>query len=190
MTDTEILTLLKDEGERSSNLAFKAIYQRVFPMIKKLVLDSGGSEDEALDILQDTSLVFYKNVSADKYKSNSSISTYIYAIARNLWYMHLRKQKKMPRKESVESVEIIEITEDHNKELENIRLVEEFFSKLDEGCQRLLKMYYYQNMSMKQIMDAFGLGSEQSTRTKKFRCMKKLEGLFKAYKIEKGSFNL
>ncbi len=190
MNDAEILSLLKENKEKSSNRAFTAIYQQVFPMIKRLVFDSGGSEEQALDVFQDTSMIFYTNVTSDKYKSNSTISTYLYSIARNQWFVQLKKEKRMPHGGAIEEMEISDIADEENTELETIKMVEKFFKKLDDSCQQLLKMYYYQNKNMKQIMESFGLGSEQAAKTKKFRCMKKLEGLFKSYKINKDSFNL
>ena len=91
---------------------------------------------------------------------------------------------------SIEDLEIGQAAEEDHAELDMIRIVEKFFTKLDQGCQRLLRMYYYDSKSMKQIMADFGLGSEQAAKTKKFRCMKKLEGLFAAHQIKKDSFNL
>ncbi|MEL6558483.1 MAG: sigma-70 family RNA polymerase sigma factor [Bacteroidota bacterium] len=190
MKDTEILALLKEENDKSSNVAFRAIYQQVFPLIRRMVLDTGGSEEQALDTFQDTSLIFFNNVTADRYKSNSTISTYLYSIARNQWFVQLKKEKRLPRGGSVSDVDISDVNTEENQELETTKIVERFFNKLDDGCQQLLKMYYYDNKSMKQIMESFNLGSEQAAKTKKFRCMKKLQGLFKSYRIDRNSFNI
>lgn len=190
LKDAEILALLKEENDKSSNVAFRAIYKQVFPLIRGMVLDTGGSEEQALDIFQDTSLIFFNNVTSGRYKGNSTISTYLYSIARNQWFVQLKKEKRLPRGGSVSEIDISDVSAEDNRELETIKIIEQFFNKLDDGCQRLLKMYYYDNKSMKQIMESFNLGSEQAAKTKKFRCMKKLEGLFKSYRIDRNSFNI
>jgi len=172
------------------DIALRAIYKQTFPMVKKLILDNNGREEEVLDIFQDTVLIFFNNVSADRYKGNSTISTYLYGIARNQWHQHLRKTKRIRFDGNVEESDLIEVTIHEKEEIHVIRTVAKFLDKLDADCRKLLNMFYFENKSMQFIKETFGLGSEQAAKTKKFRCMKKLEGHFKSDNISRDSFSL
>jgi DNA-directed RNA polymerase specialized sigma24 family protein len=54
---------------------------------------------------------------------------------------------------------------------EVMRLVGE----LGETCQKILLLFYYENLSMKEILDVTEYENEQVVRNKKYKCLKQLE---------------
>jgi len=188
LNDEELLSLLDKKDNQSTNIAFREIYRQVYPMVKRMVIDHGGSEEEAFDIFQDTALIFFNKVSNDQYTKTSSISTYLYAIARNQWYYYIRRNKHVINSQDLEGVEAVEITENESDKLSIAKIMEKLLDQLDQDCRNLLTMFYYQNKSMKLIKEAFNLGSVQAAKVKKFRCVKRLKQLFNAKRINKDSF--
>ena len=46
---------------------------------------------------------------------------------------------------------------------------------LGETCQKILVLFYYENLSMREILDATDYENEQVVRNKKYKCLKQLE---------------
>lgn len=47
--------------------------------------------------------------------------------------------------------------------------------ELGETCRKILLLFYYENMSMKEILDVTDYETEQVVRNKKYKCLKQLE---------------
>ena len=51
------------------------------------------------------------------------------------------------------------------------------FIKLDENCQKILQLFYYDNLSMAIIAERTGYTNADNAKTQKYRCIQKLQGL-------------
>src|SRR6516225_9375648 len=51
--------------------------------------------------------------------------------------------------------------------------------KLGESCRKILILFYYENLSMKEIVDHLHYDNEQVVRNKKYKCLQQLTGLIK-----------
>jgi DNA-directed RNA polymerase specialized sigma subunit len=47
--------------------------------------------------------------------------------------------------------------------------------ELGEMCKKILLMFYYENLSMKEILTNLEYENEQVVRNKKYKCLKQLE---------------
>ena len=47
--------------------------------------------------------------------------------------------------------------------------------QLGEACKKILLMFYYENLSMKEILEKTKYETEQVVRNKKYKCLKQLE---------------
>ncbi len=63
-----------------------------------------------------------------------------------------------------------------NEEFHSVDTVslEKIFSQLRGECQEILKLFYFESMSMEQIKSVFNLGSTQAAKNKKHRCLQHL----------------
>jgi len=52
--------------------------------------------------------------------------------------------------------------------------------KLGETCRKILLLFYYENLSMKEILEATDYETEQVVRNKKYKCLKQLEQMVNA----------
>lgn len=77
-----------------SKKAFSHIYTDHFQMVKKFVLINNGNISDAEDLYQDTMIILSRKLEDDDFKLTAKLSTYIMAIAKNLWYKKLRDSRR------------------------------------------------------------------------------------------------
>lgn len=143
-----------------------------------MVLKNSGQEADALDIFQEGLLCLWTNIQSGKFQlqAHTRISTYLYTLCRNLWISKLRKVKPTT---SLEGQQFAEENkgEAETEKFEQIKKLEQLFQKLDEGCQKMLKLFYYQKESLRLIAEKMGI-TEKSAKNNKYRCMQKLKALY------------
>jgi len=55
----------------------------------------------------------------------------------------------------------------------------ELLYKLDEPCRKILLLFYYENLSMKEMVDHLPYENEQVVRNKKYKCLQQLTSYVK-----------
>jgi len=154
MSEKEIIAHFK----QGNNLAYKELYTKYFGMVQYLVLKNSGSSTEADDVFQDTAVILFEKVRQDEFKLTSTLKTFVYSIARNIWFMELRKKKKENRFRDFENLERVDTDELINEEDLNERqrnIVTACLEKLGEPCKTLLVKFYYFRESMIDIAEYF-----------------------------------
>jgi len=58
---------------------------------------------------------------------------------------------------------------------ESRRQVMKLMDELGENCKKILLMFYYENLSMKEMVANLHYENEQVVRNKKYKCLKQLE---------------
>ena len=186
LTDQEILIRLRSHDRAQQNEAFEAIYLEVYPRVKNFILKKNGTEALSLDLFQDAIIVFFNQVKSGKFQEASTISTYLHGIVHNLWRVHLRNEKKMPRAE-LSPYEMDLVQDEDRAHVDLGKVMTRLLNELGDGCKQLIQLYYYERKTMQEIKDHFALGSEQTAKNKKYRCMQQLIKLFKSSNITKES---
>jgi len=137
------------------------------------------SQEECEDIYQDTILVFRNNIVSEKLvELNSSVKTYLFAVAKNL---ALKKKSRLSNQYSEHQVEKEPLTpmEDSAHEVlalaERQQIITSIIDKLKEPNRSILKMYYYQNLSMREIAEKLNYKNEKVVKAQKVRCMNELK---------------
>lgn len=173
-----------DAIKRNDSITLKRIYNNNYPKIETLVLKNNGTKAYAKDIYQEAFLAVWQNVKQDKFipQSESSLSGYLYTIAKNKWLDVLRSQgyKKTIVASQMAYFEIKD-EEDNGMDddiLKDKRLedVMHAFKNLGNACKSLLRKFYFEKKSMNDIAKELQLDSA-STRNKKYRCMQKLKDI-------------
>lgn len=179
-TDKELLELMRG-SKAQRDKALDAIYQNNREKTCSYVLGNNGSIDEAKDVFQEAMIAFYENVRDGKFKGESTISTYLYSIAKFKWLNQIKKNnirsghhEKVTRDEFSEGP-LATIIEGEKK-----KGVLELLAQLGETCKQLLIENLYHNASMKEIAESGAFSSEQIVRNKKYKCLQKLKELISA----------
>lgn len=169
-SDSEILELIRG-NDTQVDRCFSYLYEENYSMIASLIQSNSGTSEDVPDIFQEAMLSFYEKARSSEFELTAKISTYLYAISRNLWLNKLKAQKKLVKLENHnESVDISEfntVSIDEERE----KIVKEVFSELKEDCRELLSLTIYQNYSMTEAAEMMGYKNDQIARNKKHRCL-------------------
>ena len=171
----EIISAIR--SKRKINEAIQYLYSSHYRYLEKYVLQNNGDEDDAADIIQECFLVFIRMIEENKFRQEASVKSYLYSITRNLWITELRKRKSMAMRGDIFTKEQEENEADISTSLikhESHSLIIEVFSELGERCKSILYRFYYEDLSMKEIMTLENFSNEQVLRNKKHKCLKGL----------------
>jgi RNA polymerase sigma factor (sigma-70 family) len=140
----------------------------------KVAIQCGVADDQLEDVFQEalTSMTF--NIIKDKFNSNSALSTYFVGIARNI---SLKLMRSKVSHEELGQAQHLTIEHEDNPEIREQdlkNLMAKAFSKLKEGCQKILKLYSL-SLPMEDIADEMGFENKQSAKNKAKGCRDKLK---------------
>jgi len=171
MDDKKIVQLLR-EGKRSK--AFLKLYKG-YPSVEKLILSKGGSKEDAKDIFQDALFIFYQKAKDHQFQLTAAISTYLYSVCRFLWKDELKKRNK--KEFTTIDIELKDNDRDELKEIiekeSKFQLIEDVLKQIGEKCLKLLSMFYYNSLSMKDIANKLAFKTENVAKNQKYKCLER-----------------
>ncbi len=131
-----------------------------------------------IDIYQDSFIILHQNIQTKKLTAenlNVSLRTYLFSIGKNLLCNYVRD-----RKETVTPTENIAI-EDPVTGIgsEQQEIVNRYVARLDEPCNQMLTLFYFEQKSLREIAQLMGYKSEQVAKNKRLSCVEKLKKMIK-----------
>jgi RNA polymerase sigma factor (sigma-70 family) len=184
--DSELVDNLRN-GKRMDEM-IKAIYRAHFDSLSWYVMNNSGTRQDAEDIFQEVMVAFIDLVQKDKFRGESTVKTFLFSLNRYTWLNELKRRgRALAREEKYEKEQdSVELDTGHlmaNREekAEVVRLV----GTLGETCRKILLLFYYENLSMKEILGTLHYENEQVLRNKKYKCLKQLEQIINANPILK-----
>lgn len=174
--DSELVRNIRD-GQRMDE-TIKAIYRSHFESLSWYVVNNSGSRQDAEDIFQEVLVNFIDLVQKDKFRGESTVKTFLFSLNRYTWLNELKRRgRALAREEKYErGQEQVELDSSHwIADREGKAAVLNLVAELGDTCQKILLLFYYENMSMKEILDATDYENEQVVRNKKYKCLKQLE---------------
>ncbi len=167
------------EGLRlRSDYIINFIYKEFFPLIKFLVNENGGSDEDSEDIFQDGIIIIYNKISLNQLTLTSSFKTYMYSVCRNLWLQKLNKRKaiydRLTDVEEYIDLPKIMLQEASFEEAEMHRIIQKHFLSLPEDCQKLLQLFT-KSTPMREIATILGFKTEKYAKTRKYLCKEELK---------------
>ncbi len=152
------------------NSEFKEIYESYSPQIYRVCLGYVNDEEQAKDLMQETFISVWKNLSS--FRHQSKISTWIYRIATNNCLRHLEKAKRMITTElPYEIKEEIKIEQD-----DKVKFLYRCISELEE-TDRLIISLVLEDLPQAEIAHIIGL-KVGNIRVKVHRIKEKLTAKF------------
>ena len=176
-TDQEIIQGIKS-GE---SFAVKFLVRDFLPVIRYFISKNNGNDEDAKDIFQDALYIIIEKVYNNDLVLHGTLSTYLFAICKNLWLMALDKQKAAKNYELRRSSghQDHDFTETVDRVFyENI--FRQCFDEMDEVSQKILKMYWME-ISPSEIARKLGY-TYGYVRKKKSECMKELKNRIISHK--------
>ncbi|GAA4318889.1 sigma-70 family RNA polymerase sigma factor [Flaviaesturariibacter amylovorans] len=180
-TDIELLALLRDRRRAGEGIA--RLYATYAADMAALVQRHGGTYDDGQDVFQEVALAFVYSVQDGRYREESGIRTFLFAMTRNKWFNELRRRGRAQDRAAIFEQERDALPESATQLLEHKEAsagLQATLERLGAGCRELLTGFYYAERSMRELAADLGLGSEQVARNKKHRCLKKLSELIES----------
>ncbi len=145
-TNDDLTLCVELIGKNQDKLAFNTIFKYFAPRLKSFLVKAGSTDTQAEEVIQEVMIAVWTKSST--YDSNkSSVSTWIYTIARNKRIDKIRKEKRHYLSESDEGLEI-PVDSTQEKEIFTAQVsnsLKKYMSNLPEEQSKLLKLSYFYN---------------------------------------------
>lgn len=175
LTDAQILQGLSEDNP----VVFRAIYEKEWPRILGFILKNKGTQEDAREVISESLLAVYKNITEGKYEGRGNFSAYFFSIAANVWRMKLRKLKR-----SIQTSDLDEHTfhiayegwdELHAKiKDEQLNALYKAMQKMDAMCNDLIRKFHLDGIPLRDIAEAWNITYE-AVRKRVFDCRNKLK---------------
>ena len=177
-TDNELLSAI--QMGQDLNPVLRYLYRQYFEGLCMYVEQNNGNRQDAEDVFQEVLVSFIELVKLNKFRGDSSIKTFLFSLNRNIWLNELkRKDRSLARELKYEKqkegneADVSEYIAGRESRKQVLDIVE----RLGEGCKKILLSFYYENLSMREILAQTEYETEQVVRNKKYKCLKQLEQL-------------
>ena len=158
--------------------AIKFIYAAFYKTTEIYVLQNGGQGADAEDIFQEVVVTFIDLVKQGKFRGECSVKTFMYTLSRHTWLNELKRrgrarlrEEKYDKTQETIGMDAGSLIEGREAKHQLLTLVEQ----LGDTCKKILLAFYYDNLSMKEILQTLSYENEQVVRNKKYKCLKQLE---------------
>lgn len=170
----EKLKSLVQKAQRGNREAFGEIYKLYFAKIFRYCKFNTNDESDAQDICQETFVKAWKNIkNFDTDRPNWSIQAFLFTIARNLIIDRSRRKKEL----HIQEYQMLETSEDFYENAErknNVELVKQALSKLEDIERQIIILRYFEEMDTKQIANILEI-KDGALRVRLHRTMDKLK---------------
>ena len=174
MTDSQIISDIRKGKNRA---AIKHLYM-LYPMVFKLASQYHLPKEEIEDIFQESLLILYKKIHNSQSLFSSALSTFLYAVARNLIRERVRKPKPEMNK-LIDETEAVNWEEIQEREKQYIRM-EHAIEQIGSRCKEILSRFYVKRENMKSIAKAMSFNNELTAKNMKYKCLQKARKIVKA----------
>lgn len=179
-SDSTLVEAIKNK--KNLDQAVLQLYQEHAAVARSFIMGRGGSEQDADDIFQETVISFIDTVQKGKFRFESGIRTFLISISKNVWLNEMRKRQRSDNREKVfetgrdqKDADIREAIGD--RELK--QQLQKLLADLGASCRKILILFYYENLSMKEMVAHLHYENEQVVRNKKYKCLKQLTDMLK-----------
>lgn len=179
MITSQQTELLLELQQPDINKPVRFLYENYFEGIVAQVCANGGTREDGADIFQEAVIILVDKVKTGSFRGESSIKTFLTAVAKNTWLMELRTRSRRNIREKnymTNVATIVEISDRVHSKPANDSL-NHVFAAIGDTCKGILMGVYYKNKSMRDLLTEFNYENEQVLRNKKSKCMKKLKEL-------------
>ncbi|AEE50589.1 RNA polymerase sigma factor [Haliscomenobacter hydrossis] len=180
MEQDDLIRMLDSGDDEQFNRALEIIIvENIGPFFSNAKKRGEVNHEDINDVFQETMIVFSRKMKNGGTKIlTSTISAYIAGIGANKWLEFFRK-----REACKEFSDLFDLAEEDSDEPddEKLVLIQQLSNNLHDlspVCQKLLKLYYWEDLSCLEILEIMpDLRNEGNCRQRKFACIEKLRKL-------------
>ncbi len=183
ISDTALIEKLLDRRTEEDGIRY--LYKVHFETLKWFIRRNSGSDEDAQDIFQEVVVSFVHLVKQNRFKRESSIGTFLFSMNRNIWLNELKRRGRSKEREKNYDQMLEQQEVQMESQLDNREASEQLLGIMDrlgENCKKILLLFYYENLSFREMLIELDYENEQVLRNKKYKCLKKLEEMVHAEK--------
>lgn len=180
MTDRDII-----QGIESGQTSIRQHIQPILSGVRDVTFD---------DVYQEACIILMENIKAGKLDNESemNLSGYLYVICKRVALRYAAKKRPFRIVEKPTSKDEVVIKDEGEEqesksaecmemeEEEAMRFLDRVLDSIPPTCKSILKRFYWDKMSMKDIATLTGLKNEDTAKSTKKRCMDKFRSIAKA----------
>ena len=174
-SDSELVEAIREKDLLEQ--AILQLYQEHAEITRSFIMGKGGTAQDADDIFQETVVSFIDSVEKEKFRQESGIRTFMISISKNIWYNEIRRRQRAGNREKLFELDREPeepVVSEMIQERELKKQLSQMLQDLGESCRKILELFYYENLSMKEIVSHLHYENEQVVRNKKYKCLQQL----------------
>ncbi|WP_436517213.1 RNA polymerase sigma factor [Ekhidna sp. To15] len=165
-----------DRLSQGDEHAFKKVYSLYKKEARNWLMKHFGDDNLFEDVYQDAVIVLYEAALDGKLADlKCTLKTYLFAVCRNQLLKRFKLQKRQDDKVDEVQIYYREWVEEEEGENELTQQLKEHFTAMKEPCKSILKLFYYQSMSLQQIAVTLGYSDKNVLKVQKSRCVRYLK---------------
>ncbi|MGV3560381.1 RNA polymerase sigma factor [Larkinella arboricola] len=172
--DHNLLELLR-LGDTS---AYEWVYKKYYPTVARFIQRNNGNEGDAEDIFQESVILLHQKVTAPGFQLTSTLKTFLFSIARNLWLKKLRDEKIVTIPEdqliALQDTQDFMTDEPASADVQHERL-NAWMARITGHCQRVIKSIYFSHEPMDHLMVTMGWKNRHTAVNQKYKCIQQLK---------------
>lgn len=161
----------RDKLEIDRQIYFEKVYQKYFKQTEAYILKNNGSRDDARDVFQEVMLILLEKLDDPDFEMTSSLSTYLYAVSRNLWLNKLKVNSKFIPYDSY--VDIADVEED-NYVIELERKVSVWMGLITRHCRYVIEALFFLQNPLVNLAINQGWKNINTAYNQKYKCLQQL----------------
>jgi RNA polymerase sigma factor (sigma-70 family) len=172
ISDSNLLEQLKMED----NASFELLYKFYFTSIANYVGNNYGNNEDAEDVFQETIIVLLQKVREQNFVLTSSLKTYLFAIAKNIWLKRLRDNKIITVSDFEKyQFEAETFSTETKPEKTKDEKVENWLTKITANCYRILKAIFFYKEPMDSVMKKMGWKNKHTAANQQYKCIQQVK---------------
>lgn len=170
----------KELTYKSPETVLNKVYDDNFPWWKQYVRHNSGNTQDAQDVFQEAVCAAWLNLKEGRFEGHQEqFNAYVRQICKHKWMNHLKSsaRKKMQLEHDFSAYGNHTDNEAIDAQWRESKLLQHCFSQIGRKCRQVLGLFYYKRQPLAIIAEQTG-DTEESIKTIKYRCMKKLRALY------------
>ena len=180
--EENLVAALREKDEK----VLKLVYRQHYGTITNMVMNNGGSLQEAKDVYQDAVIVLYEKLQDHQFELNCLIKTFLYSVSRNIWLKQLKVRRKFEGTISDNDEDAGSLWDQSMDKEDQYQAMNLALEALGEPCSTIMRDFYIHKSSMEEITEKFGYTNSDNAKNQKYKCLKRLKKLFFSYYNNEG----
>jgi len=155
---------------------FEELYEKAFPAFAGFASRMHASFDDARDIFHDALVIYCEKCQQPDFIIRDCPEAYVVGIAKHLWNRRFHQgRRNVPFDDMVPEAAL---PADYYPTVNEMRLLK-FVERAGKRCMDLLRKFYFERTSLREIAESLGYRSEHSAAVQKYKCIAKMRDAIK-----------